>query len=192
MPTPIKGLIIALTLLALASAAMLPQYWESHHSSSPTELPIVSGTDSQIVPAHFENGTTTFTYTFDAGPAGGIFRVPVQGTPVDGVSVQIPPTAVGQTIRVSIGYSTGSLKLNEGVPSGVVIVMKMTPAVTLQRSIAISISFPPNPHHKLLVGYEIAADGRLRPLDLLSMDMKEGLASFSTFHSLSMTWVYIE
>jgi len=150
------------------------------------------GSYGQPMAALFERKSTTFTDTFDVGPAGGAFRVPVRGVPNDSMNVRIPANAVEKPISVSLGYSTGSLKLNAGIPSGIVLVLKTTPVVTFSREVTIGVFFPPNTKHKGVVGYEIDPQGRLRPLDLIDLDMKDGRVSFLTFKPLTLTWVYID
>ena len=147
---------------------------------------------SRSVPATFERKDTTFTDTFDVGPTGATFRVPSRGTPTDGVSVQISANSVEQLVKVSIGYSTGSVTLKAGTPSGTVLVLKTTPGVTFRNYVTIGVSFPPNPKYKTLVGYAIDQEGRLRPVDLIDLDMKQGRVSFLTFQPLMLTWVYID
>lgn len=147
---------------------------------------------SQKTPAVFERRHTTMTDTFDVGSAGATLRVADRGTPTDGVVVEIPPRSIDEPTRVEIGYSTGALSVQAGTPSGVVLVVTTTPEVTFQNYVTIRVSFPPNPSHQSLVGYAIDAEGRLRPIDLIDLDMQQGRVSFLTFRPLSLTWIYID
>jgi hypothetical protein len=134
---------------------------------------------------------TTVTDTFEVGPSGGNFKVPVRGAPTDGVSLQVPENAVDRQVTVSLGYSTAPVKVNAGTPAGVVFIVGVNPEVTLQQPLRIGVSFQPNSKYLTLVGYKVSAEGRLRPVDTVDLDMKAGRATFLTFQPLSLTWVYV-
>ncbi len=157
-----------------------------------TMLILPPASAGQSMGAYFEKKDTTFTATFDIGPAGGTFTVPIRGTPTDGVSLQLPEKAVDHPISLAVGYCTGKTRVAAGTPSGVVLVVKSAPGITFQRPLKISVSFPPDRKHVALVGYAINEEGRFRPIDLVDLDMKLGRVSFLTFQPLTLTWTYID
>lgn len=146
----------------------------------------------QPMRAYFVKKDMKFTDTFETGPAGGTFRVPIRGTPTDGVLLQLPETSVDRPIRLAIGYCTGKTKLSAGTPSGVVLVIRSDPESTFQHPLRICVSFLPNPKHMTLVGYAIDQEGRFRPIDEVDLDMKLGRVSFLTFQPLTLTWAYVD
>lgn len=154
-------------------------------------LPPANGA-GQSMGAHYEKKDTTFTATFESGPGGGTFTVPIRGAPTDGVSLQLPEKAVEHPITLAVGYCTGKTRVAAGTPSGIVLVVRSTPEVVFQRPLKISVSFPPDPKHVTLVGYAINQEGRFRPIDLVDLDMKKGRVSFLTFQPLTLTWTYID
>ncbi len=151
-----------------------------------------AGCGGQPVGAGAGKDRTTITDTFEVGPAGGTFQVPVRGTPTDGLSLLVPAKAVEQPVSLSIGYSTEAVKIRAGTAAGVVFVVKLTPEVTLLQPLRIGVKFPPDSRHLTLVGYKVSAEGRLRPVDTVDLDMKAGRATFLTFQPLSLTWAYVE
>ncbi len=146
----------------------------------------------QPMGAYFERKDTVFTGRFETGPTGGLFRVPILGTPTDGVFLDLPEKAVEKPISLSVGYCTGSLKLRAGTASGIVLTIKTSPEVTFQQPLRIGVSFTPSSKHMGLVGYAISDEGRLRPIDILNLDMKKGRATFLSFQPLTLTWAYID
>jgi hypothetical protein len=168
-----------LILAVVAGAAVLLQLKNS------------SGSKSSL-PAVFKLDRTIIVETVPATPSGTIIQVSKSGTPIDGTVISVPSRALDRAVLLSIGYNTGSfLRLREGTPSGVTFVLSSTPPVTFNGPVTIRFSFPRNPKYKALVGYSIAADGQLRPIDLIDINMTQGEATFSTFQPLTLTWVYL-
>ena len=106
------------------------------------------------------------------------------------VSVRVPPAALARDVQIDVEWKEEIVPVRRGVPSGVVIALRTTPAVEFREAIQIHVRFPPRVRGGTLVGYEIQPDGRLRPLDVLGVNAKEGHATFLTFHALKFTWVY--
>lgn len=128
-------------------------------------------------------GLMRFTESFSAGPDGA-----EHGD--KNVSVRVPPAALARDVQIDVEWKEEIVPVRRGVPSGVVIALRTTPAVEFREAIQIHVRFPPRVRGGTLVGYEIQPDGRLRPLDVLGVNAKEGHATFLTFHALKFTWVY--
>lgn len=141
--------------------------------------------------AHFEKTGTTFTDTFEVGPAGGTFRIPVRGKPTDRVVLELTAKAIDQPVRLRIGHCSGRTKVATGTPSHIVLTIETSPAVTFEKPLRISVSFPPDARYSTLVGYAIEENGRFRSLDLADLDVNTGRASFLTFRPVTFTWVYV-
>jgi hypothetical protein len=128
---------------------------------------------------------------FTAGPSGLTYIVPMRGTPTDGASITFPRDSLTKQIDVSIGYVDQKIEVKEGTPSGIVLRLEASPDVEFARAVTIGISFRPKADYKVVVGYAIDEEGRLRPMDLVGVDMKLGQAAFSTFKPVTFTWVYV-
>jgi hypothetical protein len=141
--------------------------------------------------AAFMNGRTSVVTTVQVGQQGGTVEVHAVGTPVDGITIQIPEGSLAAPISLSVGYNDGKLSPSSGVPSNIVVVLTADRTVTFGKYITADVSFTPNKKYKAIIGYSIGPKG-LRPLDVINVDMARGKASFVMFTLTMFTWVYAE
>jgi hypothetical protein len=142
-------------------------------------------------PAHFERGKDVTVVSTRVGPQGATLNTGNTGTPVDGITVEIPAGALTQELNVTLSYNTGTLSLPSGESSGVFLGLSAEQLNEFQQPVTIRIRYDAKRHQNVvLVGYAIDAEGRLRAVNQESQDNKAGLASFSTYVPLLFTWVY--
>ena len=125
------------------------------------------------------------------GPRGETLRIGNLGTPVDGITVEIPAGALEQVATVTLSYNTGTLSLPSGESSGVFLGVAVDRVKTFQQLVTIRVPYNVQRHAgAVIVGYSIDDKDRLRAVNTESQDNKTGTVTFSTFVSLLLTWVY--
>lgn len=143
--------------------------------------------------AQFTPGTDVTVVSAQVGPKGVVLKAGQTGTPIDGLSVEIPAGALTNEVRVTLGYNTGKLMLpsGAGTASGVFLKLAAEGIEEFQQLVNIKVQYDPARHKPLVVvGYAIDAKGRLRALNQGPQDTKAGTATFSTFLPILFTWVY--
>jgi hypothetical protein len=129
---------------------------------------------------------------YDISDKGKTFTVSNTGTPIDGISVIVPPGAITKNCELILGYESGKfLSTIHGTPSGVVLNVE-TPGITRYEH-PIEVVVPLTAMGKELVGvagYGIDIEGHLEPLTTMSLEKKNNTATFITSTPLKMTWIY--
>jgi len=144
-------------------------------------------------PAHFEPGKSIEVACAVVGPSGATLRIDSSGTPVDGITVEIPAGALARDVTVKLSYDTGTLTLTKGQASGVYLRVSAESVKEFREPIRINIRFDPVRWKGYAVaGYGVDAQGRLEAVDAGPKDYDKGVASFTTLVPLLFTWVYAE
>lgn len=142
-------------------------------------------------PAHFERGQEIPVATAQVGPKGATLSTGNHGTPVDGITVEIPAGALEQETTVTLAYNTGTLSLPSGEGSGVFLRLAVDRVNTFQQLVTIRVRYDAKRHaDAVVVGYAIDAKDRLCSVNTESQDRPAGTVTFSTFVPLLLTWVY--
>jgi hypothetical protein len=142
--------------------------------------------------AHYMQGTTEVAKEFEIDSQGGSFTVKNTNTPVDGVSIEVPPGALKKRVVMSIGYNKGHLNLSAGEASGVVLVLRVSNNInSFEKPFKIIAHFDPSIKPMSIIGYAIDEKGSLRPIDTISKLKAQGVVAFYTFRPLMFTWVYV-
>ena len=142
-------------------------------------------------PAHFERGQDVPVTTVQVRPQGATLSTGTTGTPVDGITVEIPADALERETAVTLAYNTGTLSLPRGEGSGVFLRLTAEGIGEFRQPVTIRIRCDLQRHPDVVVvGYAIDAKGRLRAVDTESQDNQAGTVTFSTFVPLLLTWVY--
>ena len=142
-------------------------------------------------PAHFEHGQDVPVATAHVRPQGATLNTGTTGTPVDGITVEIPADAVEQETTVTLAYNTGTLSLPRGEGSGVFLRLTAAGIGEFRQPVSIHVRYDAQRHRNaVVVGYAIDAKGRLRAVDTEALDSPAGTVTFSTFVPLLLTWVY--
>lgn len=142
-------------------------------------------------PAHFKPGADVSVVSTQVGPKGAVLQAGKSGTPIDGISVEIPPGALPKDTAVTLGYNTGKLTVPSGDASGVFVRLTAGTLLEFQEPIKIHFSYDAARWKgRVLVGYAIDDKGQLSPVDSGAKDGKAGEATFITMVPLLFTWVY--
>ena len=143
--------------------------------------------------AQFTVGMDVRVVSLRVGPKGSVLHTGQTGTPVDGLSVEIPAGALTNEITINLDYNTGTLSLPSGAgsASGVFLKFSAEGVKSFPQLVNLHIRFNPARHKStVVVGYAIDAKGRLRVLNQGPQDVKAGTATFSTLVPLLFTWIY--
>ncbi len=142
-------------------------------------------------PARFQPGKEVVLSSTRVGPAGATLRTGTNGTPVDGITIEIPARALTREATITLSYDTGKLTLPRGDASGVFLRIAAGKLAEFQEPLKINISYDPARWKgRVAVGYAIDEKGQLSAVDLGAQDHKAGTASFFTLVPLHFTWVY--
>ena len=142
--------------------------------------------------AQFQYGITKIIKQFNVDSKGGTFKISETDTPINNISIEIPPEALEKEITISIGYNDGKLIPRTGKSSGVIIVIESDKKTALFRKhITITIPYDISINPKCIIAYQIDKNGKLHTVDTGKMDSEFGTVSFYSFKTLMMTWVYI-
>lgn len=141
-------------------------------------------------PARFALGKTIWIKTFKVNERGITLQITDSGSPLDGLTLTIPPGALHGEVTFSLGYNTGKLRDYSGQPSGVALVLSAETPIQFDEHITIAVPYPTKMKPLEIVGYEIDEQGQLNSIDT-EMDRKNNLVSFYTFKPLMLTWIYI-
>ena len=142
-------------------------------------------------PAHFERGQEIQVTAAQVGPKGATLSTGNHGTPVDGITVEIPAGALEQETTVTLSYNTGTLAVNSGECSGVFLRVAADRVSTFRKLVTIRVRYDAQQRpNVVVVGYAIDAKDRLRSVNTESQDRPAGTVTFSTFVPLLLTWVY--
>jgi len=142
-------------------------------------------------PAHFERGKEVPVTTAQVGVKGATLSTGNAGTPVDGITVEIPAGAFDRETTVTLSYNTGTLSVPSGECSGVFLGFAAGQVNTFRQLVSIRVRYDPQ-HHPgaVVVGYCIDSKDRLRAVNTDAQDNKAGTVTFSTYVPLLLTWVY--
>lgn len=118
--------------------------------------------------AHFNPGTeVAVTSPQTISPFGGTVHAP-PGSPLAGVSVEIPAGALPINSDISLSLNTGTVTTVAGTHSGINIVLHSSTVTTFAQPVSITIPFSPS--QGIPVPYFIDESGRLHLVQLLSID----------------------
>lgn len=142
-------------------------------------------------PAHFDRGKDIAVTTVPVGPQGATLRTGQTGTPIDGITVEIPAGALDRDTTVTLAYNTGTLTLPSGNGSGVLLRLTAERVQTFQQLVTIRVRYDIQQHaNSVVVGYAIDDKDRLRAVNTESQDSQAGTVAFSTYVPLLLTWAY--
>jgi hypothetical protein len=152
-------------------------------------LPMRVGAASK--PPRFISGTESTVVSSQVGPKGAVLEAGKTGTPIDGISIEIPAGALTKEVTISLGYNTGKLVLPHGESSGIFFRISAGSLKEFNEPVTIHLSYDPLRHKgRVLVGYAIDEKGQLASVDSGTKDSKAGRADFITMVPLLFTWVY--
>ena len=142
-------------------------------------------------PAHFERGRDIPVLTAQVGPQGATLKLGNTGTPVDGISVEIPAGALERDTTVTLSYNTGTLSLPSGEGCGVFLGLATERVNTFRQWVTIRVHYDAQRYAKtVVVGYCIDDKDRLRAVNTEAQDSRAGTVAFSTYVPLLLTWAY--
>ncbi len=148
-------------------------------------------TSAASKPARFQSGRETVLSRTRVGPAGATLRTGTNGTPVDGITVEIPKGALAREITVTLSCNTGQLTGVRGDASGAFLRIDAGNVAEFEQPLKIIAAYDPVKwKNRTAVGYAIDNTGELAALDLGPKDGKSGTASFFTLVPLLFTWIY--
>lgn len=139
--------------------------------------------------AHFSPGTDTALTSKTIDAYGGVLQIQNTGTPLDGVTVSVPPGALDRTTTFSVGYNTGTLSVPDGTPSGTVLLIDAGAVKTFAQPVTITVPFFGD-NTVIPVPYYIAPDGSLKLAQLVNVDRTAHTLIFQTFHASWYTWIF--
>lgn len=147
--------------------------WEIQFTDSPPKY--TKGTDHEVV-------------TKNIGVDGGRIEVSGTGTVLDGVSIEFPPGALRQEISLKVGYNDGSLSIDGGGFSGVVIDLNV-PEDSTHFYQPVVLTVPLHSGDDYPIPVYIDNDGNLYPMKIIEVNRSAGTFSFITYHASWFSWI---
>jgi hypothetical protein len=139
-------------------------------------------------PVTFAAGTNQIVTSKVIPATGGTIEAGNNGTPIDGVQVEFPAGALAADTNISLGYNTGALTPNEGTYEGVALTLSTGSVKQFNQPVTITVPFADS--SKVPVPYYVDSDGKLHPMQLVSIDRSAKIFKFQTFHASSFTWIF--
>ena len=140
--------------------------------------------------AAFDSGREVDVLSTNVSAAGAKIQVAQPGSPLDGVTVEIPPDAVTDTVPIRLYYNTGKFTPVSGTPAPVVVGISAGNLKRFQKIVKIQVPYDAKHYAGMAVGgYAIGAGGKVTGLQMLSQDEKAGTATFGTLVPVLFTWV---
>ncbi len=139
--------------------------------------------------ASFERGTEVIEVTTTVGEAGGSIEGPA-GSPIEAVTVTIPPGAFDRDVEVTLGYDTGSLTPIVGDAGGMAIVLNAPDVPEFEQPVEVTFPYGGNGTDDVMpIPYYVDDEGYLHVMTLTNLDRENGTATFQTFHASLFTWI---
>jgi hypothetical protein len=124
------------------------------------------------------------------GPDGGTLSVEGTCTPADGLKAVVPPGALEEEDEISLGYSSGSVKIRAGTGSGIVLFLGAKRAHEFEEPVTLEVPLDASLFSDLAIPYQIDEDGRLHVMDIKQIDQEHLRLRINTFKPCMFTWVY--
>jgi uncharacterized protein YfaP (DUF2135 family) len=149
----------------------------------------VSGDPRSTTPGSlFTPGAETPLVQQLIGVSGGTIVLENTGTPLDGITVSIPPGALDTAETFTVGYNSGNLNPVDGRASGIVLTINAGGSVEFNHPVRITVPFHGDPD-EVPVPYYIDPDGRLHAAQIVRLDRDNNLFVFQTFHASWFSWL---
>jgi len=132
-------------------------------------------------------GTTVELVTETIGPSGGTVQGPA-GSPLEGVSVFVPPGALNGSTPVSLGYNDGSIAPVLGEHAGPILHLAAGDVTRFNEPLEITVPFPGG--DTLPIPYYIRDQGTLHLLGVAGQDPTAGEYTFLTNHASLFATIY--
>ena len=137
-----------------------------------------------------KSGKKVMVISSSIGTQGGTITINEEGSPIDGVIVEIPPDALDNEDVISLGYTDRKVSVRRGTPSDIALVLQARKTSSFKKPVSIKVPYNPMLNPDLVVPYEVDESGKLHVMDIGYIDKENHTLKFYTFKPCTCIWVY--